>query len=58
MLGAGVLKEEADRKSKFRTEQEVLNRGKKGAQAQLWVGTFSRKHVAFNFALFKEVDVY
>jgi hypothetical protein len=58
MFGACVLKEEADRKARFRTEQEVLNREKKGAQTQLWMGTFSRKHVRFNFAPFKEVDVY
>ena len=30
MLGACVLKEEADRKARFRAEQELLNREKKG----------------------------
>jgi hypothetical protein len=53
MLGAGVLKEEADRNVGFRTKQEVLNREKEGMQTQLWMGTFSRKHVTFNFAPFK-----
>jgi hypothetical protein len=57
MLGAGVLKEEADRNVGFRTKQEVLNREKEGMQTQLWMGTFSRKHVAFNFAPFKELGM-